>query len=121
MPVIAPLAVDCSESPTKDSLLNVNADTVAGKIAAAFGADRLVFLTDVEGVLDSSHRLIPRLTERQARGLMYSNVVAGGMMPKIEACLSAVSKGSLAQIVDGRKPSVLSEVLSGASLGTRVG
>jgi acetylglutamate kinase len=121
MPVIAPLAVDCSESPTKDSLLNVNADTVAGKIAAAFGAERLVFLTDVEGVLDSSRRLIPRLTERQARGLMHSNVVAGGMMPKIEACLAAVSEGSLTQIVDGRKPRVLSEVLSGVLLGTRVG
>ena len=121
IPVIAPLAVDCSESPTKDSLLNVNGDTAAGKIAAALGAERLVFLTDVEGVLDSSRRLIPRLTERQARGLMRSNVVAGGMMPKLEACLAAVREGSLAQIVDGRSPRVLSEVLSGALLGTRVG
>ena len=121
IPVIAPLAVDCSESPTKDSLLNVNADTAAGKIAAALGAERLVFLTDVEGVLDSSRRLIPRLTERQARGLLHSNVVAGGMLPKLEACLAAVREGSLAQIVDGRNPGVLSEVLSGALLGTRVG
>jgi acetylglutamate kinase len=102
-------------------LLNINADTAAGEIAAALGAERLVFLTDVEGVLDSSRRLIPRLTERQARGLIASNVAAGGMIPKLEACLTALKDGSIAQIIDGRKPRALLDILSGSALGTRVG
>jgi len=122
IPVIAPVSVSFSEpSVGGATLLNVNADTAAGEIAAALGADRLVFLTDVEGVLDSSRRLIPRLTARQARGLMRSNVVAGGMVPKLEACLTALQRKGVAQIMDGRKPHALLETLSGKTLGTRVG
>ena len=121
IPVIAPLAVQAADGSSADSLLNVNGDTAAGEIAAALGAERLVFLTDVEGVLDSSRRLIPRLTERQAKGLMRSNVVAGGMTPKIEACLTALRDGSVSQILDGRNSRALSEVLSGEQLGTRIG
>ncbi|MCH7625192.1 MAG: acetylglutamate kinase, partial [Chloroflexi bacterium] len=89
--------------------------------ASALGADRLVFLTDVEGVLDTSRRLIPRLTERQAEGLIHSNVAAGGMVPKLEACLTALQSGSMTQIVDGRKPLALVEALSDKKLGTRIG
>ena len=122
IPVIAPVSVQLSESSAKGAtLLNVNADTAAGEIAAALGADRIVFLTDVEGVLDSSRRLIPRLTVRQARGLMRSNVVAGGMVPKLEACLTALERNGVAQILDGRKPHALLDTLSGKAMGTRVG
>ncbi|MCH8205699.1 MAG: acetylglutamate kinase [Chloroflexi bacterium] len=122
IPVIAPVSVNLSESSAKGAtLLNVNADTAAGEIAAALGADRIVFLTDVEGVLDSSRRLIPRLTARQARGLMRSNVVAGGMVPKLEACLTALEQKSVAQILDGRKSHALLDSLSGKTMGTRVG
>ena len=102
-------------------MLNVNADSAAGEIAAAMGARRLVFLTDVEGVLDSSRRLIPRLTARQARGLMRSKVVEGGMVPKLEACLAALKQNSMSQILDGRKTHALLDALSGKMLGTRVG
>ena len=119
MPVVAPLGY--RKGRAEDSLLNVNGDTAAGAIAAALGAERLVFLTDVEGVLDSSRRLMPRITERQARGLVGSSVVVGGMKPKIEACLAAVREGSITQIVDGRSPGALSRVLSGETMGTRVG
>ena len=122
IPVIAPVGVkmaeDGEESPT---LLNINADTAAGEIAAALGASRLVFLTDVQGVLDTTRRLIPRLTERQARGLISSNVAAGGMIPKLEACLTALQSGSVSHIIDGRKPSALIDVVSGETLGTRIG
>lgn len=122
IPVIAPVAVkkadDGGASPT---LLNINADTAAGEIAAALGASRLVFLTDVQGVLDNTHRLIPRLTERQARGLISSNVAAGGMIPKLEACLTALHSGGVSHIIDGRKPSALIDVVSGETLGTRIG
>ena len=122
IPVIAPVGVkpveDGEKSPT---LLNINADTAAGEIAAALNASRLVFLTDVQGVLDTTRRLIPRLTERQARGLISSNVAAGGMIPKLEACLTALHSGGVSHIIDGREPSALIDVVSGATLGTRIG
>lgn len=122
IPVIAPVAVHRADgSEHEGSLLNINADTAAGEIAAALGAERLVFLTDVEGVFDSSHRLISRLTERQAKGLVYSNVAAGGMVPKLEACVTALREGGMAQIVDGRSPGALRDVLAGKPLGTRIG
>jgi acetylglutamate kinase len=122
MPVIAPVAVRSSEAGAHGgSLLNVNADTAAGEIALALGAERLVFLTDVAGVMDSSRRVMPRLTQRQAAGLMSSGVVAGGMVPKIGACLRALDEVGSTHIIDGREPHALREVLSGADLGTRVG
>ncbi len=121
IPVIAPVSLGISGSPGQDPmLLNVNADTAAGEIAAALGASWLLFLTDVPGVLDSSRRLIPRLTARQARGLMRSRIVAGGMVPKLEACLTAVEGESVAQILDGRSSHALLEILSGEAIGTRV-
>ena len=122
VPVIASLALHAADSsPHAGSLLNVNADTAAGEIALAIGAERLVFMTDVEGVMDSSRRLIPRLTERHARGLIQSKVVAGGMVPKIGACLKALSQVDEACIIDGQRPHALRDTLMGRKLGTRVG
>ena len=116
VPIIAPVAV----RPESESMLNVNADTVAGEIAAAIGAERLVMLTDVEGVLDSSRRLIPRLTRRQAEGLMHSKVVDGGMVPKIGACLKALEAVKTTHIVDGRLPNALMDAFAGKAMGTRL-
>ena len=122
IPVIAPVAARLSEDGgVEDSMLNVNADTAAGRIATALEADRLVFLTDVAGVLDSSRRVIPRLTEGQAHTLIRSNVVDGGMVPKLEACVTALGRIDHAQIIDGRRPGALLESLSGTPDGTRVG
>ncbi|MCI0821909.1 MAG: acetylglutamate kinase [Chloroflexi bacterium] len=126
IPVIAPVAMLAGGDSTdgndfEATLLNINADTAAGEIAFALSAERLVFLTDVDGVLDTSHRLIPRLTERQAIGLIRSNVAAGGMIPKLEACVTALKAGGIAQIVDGRKPLALKETVAGKTFGTRVG
>lgn len=121
IPIIAPVGVKMGEDGTAPTLLNINADTAAGEIAAALNASRLVFLTDVQGVLDTTRRLIPRLTERQARGLISSNVAAGGMIPKLEACLTALHSGGVSHIIDGREPSALIDVVSGATLGTRIG
>ena len=122
IPVIAPVALKVADDgDATPTLLNINADTAAGEIASALGASRLVFLTDVQGVLDTSRRLIPRLTERQARGLISSNVAAGGMIPKLEACLTALHSGGVSHIVDGRKPSALIGAISGETLGTRIG
>ena len=122
IPVIAPVAIQQDKSlPQGWRLLNINADTAAGEIAVALDAERLVFLTDVEGVLDSSKRLIPRITPRQTRGLVDSGVVAGGMVPKVEACLRALEKVSFAQIIDGRRPGALGDSLEGKALGSRIG
>ena len=85
------------------------------------GAERLVLLTDVEGVLDTSRRLVPRLTERQARDLMASRVVRDGMVPKLEACMTALGRVQSTHIVDGRRAGALMDVLAGQSIGTRVG
>ena len=122
IPVLAPVALQAVDRPGEaGSMLNVNADTAAGEIAAALGAESLVLLTDVEGVLDTSRQLVPRLTERQAQGLMRSRVVDGGMVPKLEACITALGKVTAAHIIDGRKPRALREVLDGKAVGTRVG
>ena len=118
IPVIAPIAVDIAND---GSMLNVNADTVAGEIAVAIAAKRLVVMTDVEGVMDSSRRLIPRVTSRQASELVQSNIVARGMVPKIEACLRSLEKVETANIVDGRVPHALRDALDGKAMGTRVG
>ena len=122
IPVIAPVALSRGgQSAGSSNLLNVNADTAAGEIALSLEAERLVFMTDVEGVVDSSRRLIPRLTERQARGMLRSNVIAGGMVPKIGACLRALGQVRTTDIIDGRRPHALRDALSGTRLGTRVG
>jgi acetylglutamate kinase len=105
IPVIGPIGfVPGHES---DQLVNVNADTVAGNIAAALNAARLVFLTDVQGVRGADGVTISRLTAEGARGLMADGTVSGGMIPKVEACLHALSLGVPVQIVDGRRAGAL--------------
>ena len=120
IPVIAPVGIH-SDSDDHSKLLNINADTVAGDVSSSINADRMVFLTDVEGVLDSSKRLISRMTKRQADSLVASHVIDGGMIPKMEACIEALSGGAISQIVDGRAPGALKDVVTGHNLGTRIG
>ena len=122
IPVIAPVArCAADDSVYPDSLLNINADTAAGEIASALAADTLLFLTDVEGVMDRSRRLIPRLTAQQADELTRAGTISGGMIPKIEACLTALSSGSSSHIIDGRQPGAIRDSLSGRRIGTRIG
>jgi acetylglutamate kinase len=102
-PVIAPIG-----SGPNGETLNINADTAAGAIAAAVGAQRLILLTDVEGVLDRDGGLIPEMTATEGRRLIVDGTIKGGMIPKVETCLEAVGKGvDGAVIVDGRVPHVL--------------
>ncbi|HEY0106672.1 MAG TPA: acetylglutamate kinase [Rhizomicrobium sp.] len=103
IPVIAPIGVG-AEGET----FNINADTVAGAVAGAMKAERLVLLTDVEGVLDGDKKLIPRLTVAEARALIAQGTIKGGMIPKIETAIEAVEGGvHAAVILDGRIPHVL--------------
>ena len=119
IPVIAPVGVKLPETPGNESvLLNINGDTAAGHLAYALNAEKLVFMTDVEGVLDSSHRVIPRLTISGARALIEFGTAGGGMIPKLEACLKGLERVSEARIVDGRSSGALLRALSGEVGGT---
>lgn len=122
LPVVAPVGISVSEDGAcQGTLLNINGDTAAGALAKALHASLLVFLTDVEGVLDGSKRLLPRLLPQQARTLVQSGIVAGGMIPKIEACLEALATTPKTVIADGRRPHTLREVVQGALVGTLIG
>jgi acetylglutamate kinase len=103
IPVLAPVA------PGRDGhTYNINADTFAGAIAGALGAKRLLFLTDVPGVLDKDRKLIDELTVAQAKALIADGTISGGMIPKIQTAIDAVDGGvHAAVILDGRIPHVL--------------
>jgi acetylglutamate kinase len=101
--------------------LNYNADIIAGEIAAEIKAESLVFLTDVDGISDASGKVISKLTPAEAEELIESGVASGGMIPKINSCLRAVSGGARTCIIDGRKShALLAEIEKGAG-GTRIG
>jgi acetylglutamate kinase len=121
IPVIAPIGMNSGVRGQGDpAMLNYNADVVAGEIAAALCAEKLLFLTDVDGVSDSESNLIPEMTAKQARALIKSGVASGGMIPKINACLKALTGEAGTRIIDGRRPHALLEELSGGSGGTTI-
>jgi acetylglutamate kinase len=117
IPVIAPIGVG-----KKGETFNINADTVAGAVAGAMSAMRLLLLTDVEGVLDKEGKLIPRLNLAQARALIANGTISGGMIPKIETAIDAVEGGvEAAVILDGRIPHVLLlEIFTEHGAGTMI-
>jgi acetylglutamate kinase len=117
IPVIAPIAVgDDGET------YNINADTMAGAIAAALGAARLFLLTDVAGVLDKDKQLLTDLTPADIAVLQADGTVSGGMIPKLETCIQAVEAGCEAAVVlDGRVPhAMLIEVFTARGAGTLI-
>ena len=104
---------------------NINADTVAGELAAAMDAEKLILLTDTPGILrdrDDPESLIDQLSLSEARELINDGVVAGGMVPKTECCIRALAQGvRAAHILDGRVPhSLLLEVFTNSGIGTMV-
>jgi len=117
IPVIAPIGVGL-----RGETYNINSDTVAGAVAAAVKATRLLLLTDVAGVLDADKKLISEITAATARRLIAENVINGGMIPKVETCLAAVDGGvDAAVILDGRVPhAILLELFTGAGPGTLI-
>ena len=120
IPVISSVAADRSGQAH-----NINADTVAGELAAALQAEKLILLTDTPGILrnrDDPASLIRSVTLSGARELIASGVVAGGMTPKTECCIRALAQGvAAAHIVDGRTPhALLLEVFTDAGIGTMV-
>jgi acetylglutamate kinase len=117
IPVIAPIGVG-----PKGETFNINADTVSGAVASAMQAERLILLTDVEGVLDQDRKLIPKLTVAEARALIADGTIRGGMIPKIETAIEAVEAGvKAAVILDGRIPHVvLLELFTEHGAGTLI-
>jgi acetylglutamate kinase len=117
IPVIAPIGLGAD-----GQTYNVNADTAAGAIAAALHAQKLVMLTDVEGVLDRERRLLSTLSAEEAGRLIAEGTISGGMIPKIETCLAALKSGvAAAHILDGRLPHVvLLETFTEAGVGTKI-
>ena len=123
IPMVSPIAVDVSAgSDHAGQPLNVNGDTAAGALAHTLRAERIIFLTDVAGVMDNGGRVIPRLDARAAEALRSSGVARGGMLPKLAACLDALADRAVpsAHIIDGREPGALMECVNGRAIGTRI-
>lgn len=117
IPVIAPVA------PGRDgNTYNINADTFAGAIAGSLGAKRLLFLTDVPGVLDKKGTLIPELSVREAKELIADGTISGGMIPKVETCLAALEDGVEGVVIlNGKQPHVvLVELFTEFGAGTLI-
>ena len=120
IPVIAPIGVG------KDNeSFNINADYVAAEVAGALQAEKLLLLTDIEGIYADYHdksSLISTLTRKEAQSMIEEGAIAGGMIPKVEACLRALEAGAnKTHIIDGRQPhSLLLEVFTPEGIGTEV-
>jgi len=117
VPIIVPMGLD--ENKNK---FNINADMVAGAVAKEINSRRLLLMTDVEGLLDETKKLIPEINSRAAKKMIEDKIIVGGMIPKINTCLDAVNNGVTGVvIVDGRKPhSILFELFSDKGAGTLI-
>jgi acetylglutamate kinase len=111
MPVVAPVSFGSVQG--RVMLLNVNGDEAAGEIAAALAAEKLIFLTDVDGIHDSSGQVVPRLNRAEARDMLASGVASGGMIPKIEGSLKALATTKVVRIIDGRASHALLQDVAG--------
>lgn len=117
IPVIAPTGIG-DEGET----YNINADVVAGEVAAALQAEKLLLLTDVEGVLNKDKKLINAMSDKEAMKMIDDGVIEGGMFPKVKCCLKALKNGvKKAHIIDGRlKHAILLEVFTDKGIGTEI-
>lgn len=120
IPVVSSVAVD-----ETGQAYNINADMVAGEIAAALGAEKLILLTDTPGILQDYHdpsSLISLLSIHQARDLIAAGTVAGGMIPKVQCCVRSLAQGvKAAHIIDGRTPhALLLEILTDTGIGSMI-
>lgn len=117
IPVIAPIS-----SGNKDETLNINADYVAGAIASALKAEKLILLTDTQGILDKDKKLIPTLNNAKIKSLISKGTISGGMLPKVHACQNALNgKVKKTHVIDGRIPhALLLEIFTNTGIGTEI-
>ncbi len=116
LPVVAPVGLG-----EGGVLLNINGDTAAAELAAAMRAEKLIFFTDVEGILDRDGRVLSQLTVREAEDLIVSGAVTGGMIPKVRACVKALTTVGRTHIIDGRVPhALIRELFTDTGVGTMI-
>lgn len=117
LPVIAPVGV----GPTGESY-NINADLVAGRVAGALGAEKLILLTDTPGVLDNDKKLIQKIKVAEMHRMIAGEIITGGMIPKVVCCADALADGiKKAHIIDGRmEHSILLEIFTDVGIGTEI-
>lgn len=120
LPIVAPVGVD-----EAGMSYNINADLVAGELAAALGAEKLILLTNVEGILDNpedKNSLISRLKVAEAQEMIKDGKIVGGMIPKVDSCITALNKGvNRTHILDGRIPhALLLEIFTESGIGTMI-
>jgi acetylglutamate kinase len=117
MPVIAPVGVG-----RDGETYNINADIVAGEVAAALTAEKLIHLTDVQGILDGAKRFLSTLSRAEAERLVAAGVIDGGMLPKVESSLRALEGGTAkAHIIDGSRPhAIVLELFTREGIGTEI-
>ncbi len=121
VPVIAPLSFFGIDRPEgAPAILNINGDPLAGELAATLKAERLIFLTDVAGVSDGHGNILSQLSVPEAEELLKNGVASGGMIPKLRACIRALSGTRTACIIDGRQPHALLRVTAGEGVGTTI-
>jgi len=117
IPVIAPIGVD-----KKGQTHNINADLVAGSVAAALRAEKLLVLSDVKGIRDANHHHVPTLSRKDMERMVKKKTISEGMLPKVLACLTAIHGGvHKAHIIDGRVPhAILLEIFTDKGIGTEI-
>jgi acetylglutamate kinase len=121
IPIISSISYNLAIKPgSGPQILNVNADVAAGEIAAALGADKLVFLTDIAGVCDKDGQVIASLNVQEAEALIVSGVASKGMIPKINSGIRAVVVTGKARIIDGRRPHALLHEIENGEGGTTI-
>jgi acetylglutamate kinase len=121
LPVISSIGLNKDEkSKANPLLLNINADTAAGEIAASIQAEKLIFLTDIAGICDASGKVINKLTVQEAEALIASGVAAGGMIPKIRAGIRSLVQSQSTRIIDGRQPHALLNEIDKSEGGTTI-
>jgi len=117
IPVIAPIGID-----EDGNSYNINADDVASHVAAAVGAEKLIFLTDIEGVKDADGNIIYEMNRKRVKELIGAGVISGGMIPKVTGCIDAIRAGvSRVHIIDGRiAHCILLEIFTDTGIGTMI-
>lgn len=117
IPVIAPVGVGAN-----GETYNINADLVAGAVAGALKAEKLILLTDQAGILDKNKKLMPTLNKKQIEAMVGSGTIAGGMLPKTKSCFEALDSGcAKVHIIDGRVPhALLLEIFTKEGVGTEI-
>lgn len=117
IPIIAPTGAG-----RDGQAYNLNADVVAGEVAAALGAEKLVLMTDVDGIMDKAGKLIPTLTKKEVQQLIKNGTISSGMLPKVESCLKALEGGvKKTHVINGKTPhALLLEIFTEKGIGTEI-